>query len=71
MPNNKTDSKGYSTENPDVERDEAAKGGPGVGVGIPDNKHGISHPYNADLQTQIVAKSHKKKANTVDVQGDE
>ncbi len=67
MPNNKTDNSGFSTENSDIERDEAAKGGPGVGLGIPDSKHGISHPYNADLQTQIAAKSHKKKANVVDV----
>ncbi|HWB24752.1 MAG TPA: hypothetical protein VG738_04695 [Chitinophagaceae bacterium] len=65
MPNNKTDSKGFSTENPDIERDNGAKGGPGVGVGIPDNKHGISHPYDADLQTQIAAKSKKKKNNVI------
>ncbi len=64
MPNTKTDTKGFSTVNPDVERDESAKGGPGVGLGIPDGKHGISHPYNEDLQTQIAAKSHKKKAGT-------
>jgi len=66
MPNNKTDSRGFSTETPDVERDNGAKGGPGAGVGIADDKHGISHPYNADLQTQIAAKSHKKKNNVVD-----
>ena len=65
MPNNKTDSRGFSTESPDVERDNAAKGGPGVGVGIADDKHGIAHPYSADLQTQIAAKSRKKKSNTV------
>jgi hypothetical protein len=64
MPNKKTDSKGFSTENADMERDEAAKGGPGVDLGIPDGTHGISHPYNEDLQTQIAAKSHKKKATT-------
>lgn len=65
MPNNKTDNRGFVTETPDVERDNAAKGGPGVGVGIPDDKHGISHPYNADLQTQIAAKSKKKKNNII------
>ena len=65
MPNSKTDSKGFSTESPDVERDNGAKGGPSVGVGIPDSTHGISHPYNADLQTQIAAKSHKKKNNVI------
>lgn len=65
MPNSKTDSKGFSTESPDVERDNGAKGGPSVGVGIPDDTHGISHPYNADLQTQIAAKSHKKKNNVI------
>ncbi len=65
MPNNKTDSRGFTTESPDVERDNAAKGGPGVGVGIADDKHGISHPYDADLQTQIAAKSKKKKSNVI------
>ena len=66
MPNNKTDNRGFTTESPDVERDNAAKGGTGVGVGIADDKHGISHPYNADLQTQIAAKSKKKKNNVID-----
>ena len=65
MPNSKTDSRGFTTESPDVERDNGAKGGPGAGLGIPDSTHGISHPYNADLQTQIVAKSKKKKSNVV------
>jgi len=65
MPNNKTDSRGFNTESPDVERDNSAKGGPSAGVGIPDDAHGVSHPYNADLQTQIAAKSNKKKNNVI------
>lgn len=65
MPNNKTDSRGFNTESPDVERDNGAKGGPGVGVGIPDSTRGVSHPYNEDLQTQIAAKSNKKKNNVI------
>jgi len=64
MPNNKIDSRGFATESPDVERDNGAKGGPGIGMGIADNKHGIPHPYDEDLQTQIVAKSKKKKNNS-------
>jgi hypothetical protein len=62
MPNSKTDSKGFSTENSDMERDNGAKGGPSIGAGIPDSHHGISHPYNEDLQTQIAAKGGKRKA---------
>lgn len=60
MPNEKTDSQGFSTSNADVERDNAAKGGPATGTGIPDSKHGIAAPYDADLQTQIAAKGKKK-----------
>jgi hypothetical protein len=30
-------------------------------LGRPDGKHGISAPYDADLQTQIVAKGKSKK----------
>ncbi|HVX52769.1 MAG TPA: hypothetical protein VHB48_21595 [Chitinophagaceae bacterium] len=63
MPNDKTDTRGFSTESADVERDNAAKGGPGTGLGIPDSKHAVPHPYNEDLQTQIAAKSKKKKNN--------
>jgi hypothetical protein len=60
MPSKKTDSKGFSTENSDMQEDIGAKGGPAVGIGSPDAKHGISHPYDSDLQTQIAAKSRKK-----------
>ena len=60
MPNQKTDSRGFSTENGDKERDRCAKGGPSTGLGNPDGKHSVSHPYNADLQTQIAAKGGKK-----------
>ncbi len=65
MPNSKVDTRGFATESPDVERDIGAKGGPGVGVGIADDKHGIPHPYDEDLQTQIAAKSGKKKNKPV------
>jgi hypothetical protein len=65
MPNETTDPVGFNTLNADEERDEAAKGGPSVGLGIADGKHRISHPYQEDIQTQIAAKSHKKKANAV------
>jgi hypothetical protein len=62
MPNEKTDRQGFSTENADQARDTAAKGGPSVGLGNPDSKHGISAPYDEDLQAQIAAKGgHKKK----------
>jgi len=60
MANSKTDSQGFGSQNPDTERDMAAKGGPTTSLGRPDNKHGISKPYDEDLQTQIAAKSGKK-----------
>jgi hypothetical protein len=61
MPGKKTDTRGFSTENQDIQEDVAAKGGPAVGLGNPDAAHKISHPYDEDLQTQIAAKSKKKK----------
>ena len=67
MPNPKTDKSGYSTGNADEERDMGAKGGPTTGLGKPDDKHGVSAPYDADLQAQIAAKGkHKKEKNKVD-----
>jgi hypothetical protein len=59
MPNEKTDSNGYNTVNEDKERDAAAKGGPATSLGNPDDKHGISAPYDSDLQTQIASKGAK------------
>jgi hypothetical protein len=64
MPNPKTDNTGFSTSNADEERDMGAKGGPSTSLGIPDDKHGISAPYNSDLQTQIAAKGKKEKEKT-------
>jgi hypothetical protein len=65
METNKTDQQGYSTVNPNEERDMGAKGGPTTTLGIPDNAHGISHPYDSDIQTQLAAKStENKKDNT-------
>jgi hypothetical protein len=63
MPNPKTDSKGFSTDNQDQQRDMGAKGGPTTSLGQPDDQHGISAPYDSDLQTQIVAKGKSKKNN--------
>jgi len=38
-----------------------AKGGPTTSLGKPDDKHGVSAPYDADLQTQIAAKGKGQK----------
>jgi len=64
MPNEKTDRKGFSTNEPEKERDMAAKGGPMTGPGNPDDRHGISSPYSDDLQTQIAAKGNKKQSES-------
>jgi len=64
MPNPKTDNAGFSTSNADEERDMGAKGGPSTSLGGPDDKHGISAPYDADLQAQIAAKTKKEKEKT-------
>jgi len=61
MSNKKTDKRGYSTVNPDEERDMAAKGGPTSSLGISDDAHDVPHPYDEDTQTQLEAKSAKKK----------
>jgi hypothetical protein len=61
MPNQKTDKGGFSTSNADQERDMGAKGGPSTSLGKPDDQHGVSAPYDSDLQTQIVAKGKSKK----------
>jgi hypothetical protein len=61
MPNPKTDKEGFSTLNADEERDQAAKGGPMTGPGQADDKHAVPAPYDDDTQTQLAAKSTKKK----------
>ncbi len=61
MPNPKTDSSGYSTSNADEERDMGAKGGPATSLGSPDNKQGVSSPYDQDMQAQMAAKGKDKK----------
>ena len=61
MPNRKTDKLGFATQDPDVERDIASRGGPSLGPGIADDHHEASRPYDDDLQTQIAAKGGKKK----------
>ena len=64
MPDNRKDQNAYSTVNADEERDMAAKGGPTTTLGIADDKHGISHPYDEDIQTQLAAKSTANKKQT-------
>ena len=72
MPNEKIDRKGFSTSEPEKERDMAAKGGPMTGPGNPDDQHGIASPYSEDLQTQIAAKGNKKeKKDTKDTNRDD
>ena len=55
MPNEKTDPLGFSTENPDQQRDMAAKGGPTTTLGKADDEHAIPTPATSDTQTQITA----------------
>lgn len=38
-----------------------SKGGPTTSLGIPDDKHGISAPYDSDLTTQMAVKGKKHK----------
>lgn len=64
MPDRKTDPQGYSTVNADEERDMGAKGGPTTSLGIADDAHDIPHPYDADIQTQLAAKSTANKKET-------
>jgi hypothetical protein len=66
MADNKKDQNAYSTVNADEERDMAAKGGPTTTLGIADDKHGIAHPYDADIQTQLAAKSTANKKNNTE-----
>ena len=61
MPDKRTDKQGFSTMKPDEERDMAAKGGPTTSLGNADDAHDVPHPYDEDTQTQLAAKSTKKK----------
>ena len=70
MPDKRTDKQGYSTLNADEERDMAAKGGPTTSLGIPDNAHDVSHPYDDDIQTQLAAKSTQNKTDIKNVKAD-
>ncbi len=65
MPDTSKDQQSYSTVNPDEERDMGAKGGPSTTLGIPNDAHGISHPYDEDIQTQLAAKSTENKNKNV------
>jgi hypothetical protein len=73
MIDDKKDQGAYSTVNADEERDLAAKGGPTSGLGIPDDKHGVSAPYDSDIQTQLAAKStaNKKETDKLDKQNNQ
>ncbi len=62
MPNEKTDSLGFATENSDQQRDMAAKGGPTTTLGKADNDVSIPTPATSDTQTEIAADSSKKKS---------
>lgn len=64
MANTKTDNQNFGLTSSDQERDIAAKGAPTTGLGIPDDKHSESHPYDEDIQTQLAAKSTQKKGKT-------
>ncbi|WP_147313925.1 hypothetical protein [Deminuibacter soli] len=64
MPNENTDKQGFAAENNDQQRDNAAKGGAMTGPGVADSKHAVSAPYDADIQTQLAAKSGKKHPHT-------
>ncbi|WP_205511137.1 hypothetical protein [Longitalea arenae] len=66
MPNRKTDSRGFASNEPDQERDMAAKGGPSTGLGRADAKHGVVSPHTGHLQTQIAAKNKKGKNDKAD-----
>ena len=70
MPNEKTDRKGFASNEPDKERDMAAKGGPSTSMGNPDDRHGISSPLNEDLQTQIAVKGKGNKKQSENQQND-
>ncbi len=61
MPNPRSDSNDYGANSGGQERDLGAKGGPTTGLGSPDDKHGISRPYDEDIQTQLAAKNKSKK----------
>ena len=70
MPNPKTDSGGFSSNNADQEQDMGAKGGPSTTLGSPDDHHGITAPYDSDLQTQIAAKSKANSDKKKSAEGD-
>ncbi len=61
MPNEKTDSAGFSTVNTDKERDKGSKGDPVTGVGLPGDKH--SPANTVDTQTSLAAGSKKPGNN--------
>ena len=72
MPNEKTDSLGFVTENADQQRDMAAKGGPTTTLGKADDKHVAPTSTSSDTQTQIAAESNDNKTDqSTDMDTDE
>ncbi len=71
MPNEKTDPLGFSTENPDMQRDMAAKGGPTTTLGKADNRHTAAKPATSDTQTEITADEKDNTKNTKAVTGND
>jgi hypothetical protein len=69
MPNEKTDRKGFASNEADQQRDLAARGGPSTSLGKADSKHRVAAPYDEDLQSQIAAKSKRKKNEKVNKKG--
>lgn len=63
MPNEKTDSLGFATENADQMRDLASKGEPMAGLGKADSKHVAPTSAASDTQTQIAAESDDNKTD--------
>lgn len=71
MPNEKTDSLGFSTENSDMQRDMAAKGGPTTTLGKADSKHVAPTSASSDTQTEITSESDDdKKDKALDMDTD-
>jgi hypothetical protein len=54
MPNEKTDQRGFNTNQPDVERTVASQGGPATGLGDPTNR---TAGTGIDAATQAAAAS--------------
>ena len=65
MTSDRKDTNEYSGINADEERDMGAKGGPTTSLGIADDAHDVSHPYDEDIQTQLAAKSTQNRKKNI------